>query len=248
VNPKTLARWTLGRLYVRLCEWAYEVYDTIEHPALGQSPREAFATGLARGGRRPHRVIPYDADFHMFTLPTTRKGTATVQPRSGLKINYICYWSDALLDPEVEKTQVPVRYDPFDAGTAYAFVKGRWVHCISEYHARLAGRSEREMMLATAELRKQNQRHAQQLSITARRLADFLASLEAEEELLEQRLRDAETRDLLAIINGEQPRPQADESSTGALPAGEVERRVSVTEFEAETASADDTLEIYKDY
>ena len=42
VNPKGQACWTLAALATRLGEWAYEVYDTLEHPALGQSPREAL--------------------------------------------------------------------------------------------------------------------------------------------------------------------------------------------------------------
>lgn len=202
VNPKAHACWTLDRLYTRLCEWAYQVYDTIEHPALGQSPREAFESGMRQSGRRVHRLIPYDETLRMLTLPTTRKGTAKIVPRLGVKIRYIYYWSDAFLDPEVEKTQVPVRFDPFDAGTAYAYVKGRWVHCVSEHHVHFRGRSERELMLATTELRKRYQRHAKQLGITARKLADFVASLEAEEVLLEQRLRDAEVREVHAIVEG----------------------------------------------
>lgn len=60
VNPKNLALWTLGLLYLYLCEWAYEVYDTTEHPALGQSPREAYAAGIAQYGSRSHRIIPYE--------------------------------------------------------------------------------------------------------------------------------------------------------------------------------------------
>jgi len=109
----------------------------------------------------------------------------------------LCYWSDALLDPEVGKMQVPVRYDPFDAGIAYAFIKGRWVQCLSEHYAIFTGRSKREIQLATAELRKRKQLHGQRLTITARKLADFLTSLEAEELLLEQRLRDTEARAML---------------------------------------------------
>ena len=69
---------------------------------------------------------------------------------------------------------------------------------MSEHYAQFAGRSERELMLATAELRRRHQRHAQQLAITARKLADFLASVEAEEVLLRQRLRDAEGRVTIA--------------------------------------------------
>ncbi len=239
VNPKEHACWTLSRLYVWLCEWAYEVYDTLEHPALGQSPREAFAAGMAQSGQRPHRLIPYDEDFRMLTLPTTEKGTAKVQPRLGVKINYIHYWSDAFRDPEMEKLQVPVRFDPFDAGTAYAFAKGHWVRCISEHHTRFAGRSEREMMLATAELRQRHQRHARQFAITARQLADFLASLEAEEVLLEQRQRDAEGRDVLTLTEG--GRVEQCTVSAASVPKSQPPAREAV-------APANEVLAIYEDY
>jgi len=57
VDPKRHAEWTLAELYGCLCQWTYEIYDTISHPALGQSPREAFAAGLARSGARPHRAV-----------------------------------------------------------------------------------------------------------------------------------------------------------------------------------------------
>jgi transposase InsO family protein len=204
ISPQEQACWTLGQFYTRLCEWAYEIYDTIEHPALGQSPRDAFAMGMTQGGQRRQRLIPYDETFRMLTLPTTRKGTAKVMPHLGVKINGLCYWSDALLDREVEKTQVSVRYDPYDAGAAYAFIKGHWVQCLSEHYSTFAGRSEREIQLATAELHKRNQLHGQQFTFTARKLADFLISLEAEEILLQQRLQDAEAREMLKS-NKEQP-------------------------------------------
>jgi putative transposase len=42
VNPKGLAAWTLGDLHARVAEYLYEVYDMIDHPALGQSPRGSF--------------------------------------------------------------------------------------------------------------------------------------------------------------------------------------------------------------
>lgn len=202
VDPKAQACWALGQLFARVCEWAYEVYDAIEHPALGQSPREAFAAGLRQGGQRPRRQIAYDEDFRLLTPPSTQKGTAKLQPRLGVKIRHLYYWSETFLDPTVEGTRLPVRYDPFDAGLAYAFVKGRWVRCISEHYAHFAGRSEREILLASAELRRRHQRHGQRLPITARKLADFLASLEAEEVLLEQRLGDAALGDVVRLGAG----------------------------------------------
>ena len=217
VDPKAQACWTLDRLFARVCEWAYEVYDTIEHPALGQSPREAFVAGLRQGGQRPWRQIAYDDDFRLLTLPSTQKGTAKLQPRLGVKIHHLYYWSEAFLDPAVEGTRLPVRYDPFDAGLAYAFVKGRWVRCISQHQTQFAGRSEREILLASAELRRRHQRHGQRRPITARKLADFLASLEAEEVLLEQRLRDAALGDVMRLGAGSldadaaRPNPALDE-------------------------------------
>ena len=48
----------------------------LHHPALGQSPREACEAGLARTGQRAHRMIPYDREFLVHTLPATPKGTA----------------------------------------------------------------------------------------------------------------------------------------------------------------------------
>jgi hypothetical protein len=118
-----------------------------------------------------------------------------VQPTTGVKINRIWYWADAFRQPGVERTRVPVRYDPFDAGVAYAYVQGQWVRCISEYYAQFQGRSEREIQLASAELRKRRQQHGQQSPISGGQLASFLSSLEAEELLHEQRRRDAERQD-----------------------------------------------------
>jgi putative transposase len=249
VHPKGQARWTLGALSARLCEWAYDVYDALDHPALGQSPREAFAAGLQFSGHRLQRHIAYDEDFRMLTLPTTPKGTAKLQPGRGVKLHYLYYWSDAFVDRQAEGTQVSVRYDPFDAGVAYAFVKKRWVRCISEHYARFAGRSEREIQLASAELRRRQQRHGQHLRITARQLGDFLASLEADEVVLEQRLRDAEARNVLEPIIGDAAFDTSVVTALKAADVGESELQLEEILIPAATpATNDERLVIYADY
>jgi len=121
VNPKELAAWTLCDLHERTSDYLYQVYDTIDHPALGQSPRDAFHAGLESGGFRLQRMIPYDQEFLIATLPATPKGTAIVASGRGVKIHHIYYWSDRFREPGIENEPVPVRYDPFDAGAAYAF-------------------------------------------------------------------------------------------------------------------------------
>lgn len=203
INPKEHALWTLELGYLSLREWAYEVYDTIEHPALGQCPRDAFVRGMFTAGERAHRLITYDDEFRLLTLPTTRNGTAKVQPGRGVKINNLYYWSDVFRRPGVEGTRVSVRYDPFNIGIAFAYVRGEWIECHSEYYATFRNRSEREIMLATAELRRRNTRHYRQFNITASRLAGFLESVESEEALLRQRIADRELRGVLRLINNE---------------------------------------------
>ncbi len=79
MDPRNHAAWPLKELHSRLREYAYEIYDTLDHPALGRSPREAFDTAVAQTGCRSHRKIAYDRDFLILTfLPLERE-----RPRSG---------------------------------------------------------------------------------------------------------------------------------------------------------------------
>ena len=91
MNPRSLAIWPLAALHQRLSEYLYEIRDTIAHPVLGESPRQAFEAGMTRYGQRLHRIVPYNQEFLMLTLPTTPKGTAKLMPGRGVKINHIYY-------------------------------------------------------------------------------------------------------------------------------------------------------------
>lgn len=211
VAPENHAVWTLGRAYPRLTEWAYDIYETNDHFNLKQSPREAFAAGIAQTGSREHTKILFDDVFRTLTLPTTRKGTAQVRLNDGVKVNNIYYWSDDFRNPELVGRQVPVRYDPFNMGEAYAYVNGRWITGTSEYFWFFQGRTEREMLLAGSEIRRRDQLLNRNRTLTAKRLAEFVSSLEQEENslraqrILLQRSRDFELRDVHALINGGQP-------------------------------------------
>ena len=195
--PVGRAAWTLGCLYDYLSTFLFEIYDTIGHPALGQSPRDAHLAGAESAGFRPNRVIAYDHAFLMATLPTTPRGIAKVSPGRGIIVNHVYYWAEAFRDPTIENHDVAVRYDPFDIGRAFAFVKNRWTECHSEHYLVLQDRSEKEMMLASKEVRRRRQLHSQErFTLTARKLADFLGSAEAEEKCLVQRLRDRENKSI----------------------------------------------------
>lgn len=84
----------------------------MDHPALGQSPREAFTKGFELRGSRPLRIIPYDQNFILTTMPSTPRGVALVSPSRGVKINYVYYWSDVFRDPELERVGSPYAMTP----------------------------------------------------------------------------------------------------------------------------------------
>lgn len=152
-HPTRLAVWTLERFAARLSEWAHDIYDQLEHPALGQSPRDAFAYGMQLAGGRLHRLIPYGDEFLMLTRPTTRTGHATVDPSRGLTVNGLHYWHSAFRAPQIARSVVPVRYEPFDMSVVYAFVEGQWLECVADDFAQVHGRSEREWQLILEDMR-----------------------------------------------------------------------------------------------
>ncbi|KRE73918.1 TnsA endonuclease N-terminal domain-containing protein [Paenibacillus sp. Soil750] len=203
VNPKNLAVWNLGSLFEKLKEWAYEVYDTSDHQAVGLSPRDAFLQSVALTGRRQFAFIKYDETFQMLSLPTTRKGTAKVEPGKGVKMNRFYYWSDKLLHPEIEGKQIPVRYDPYNMGIAYAYFLNQWIMLNSTHYKSMANRTEKELMLAADELRRRQKLHGKTGDeISAAKLVQFLKSAEAEEVLQKQRLKDNEQKSIFEVIKG----------------------------------------------
>jgi putative transposase len=202
-DPQRLAVWTLPALAERVRQWADEEYETIPHPALGMTPREAYEQSIRRDGERDHKRIPYDEVFIRSTFPTTVRGRALVQPGKGVRMNCLDYWCDEMRDKEVERTIVPVRYDPFNVTVGYARIGGRWRKCICVADE-LAGCSERELQLIAEELRKRNRLlyGKAQVEVTQKQLADFRRENAAKEVLLRQQRHDHETKAALFVLEG----------------------------------------------
>jgi len=202
-DPRSLAVWTLPDLAERVQQWADEEYETIRHPALGMTPREAYELSIKRDGQRAHKDISYDEAFRMATFPTTKKGTAVVRPGVGVRINYLEYWCEAMRDAMVEGTQVKVRYDPFDVSVGYAYIDSVWRQCFTPYDE-FAGCSERELQLLASELRQSNrlQYGREQVELTQKQLADFRRENATKEVILRQQRNDRETRTALKVLEG----------------------------------------------
>jgi hypothetical protein len=81
-------------------------------------------------------------------------------------------------------------------------VQGQWVTCRAPY-AILEGHTEKELLIATAELRRQAKRDGVRADLSSARLAAHMSKASAHEELLRQRLRDLEGKKVLALIAGQ---------------------------------------------
>ncbi len=224
-DPHRLAVWTLPALAERVQQWADEEYDTIIHPALGMTPRDAYDLSIKQNGARTHKDLPYDDAFLKATFPTTRKGTAKVEPGVGVRMNYLDYWCEAMRDPTVEETQVKVRFDPFDVSVGFAYIDGRWRQCMTPYNE-FVGCSERELQLLTTELRQRNrlQYGKEHIEVTQKQLATFRRENTNIEAILRQQRHDRETRAALVVLEGGK--------KSGALPV-QVEAEQEKVEREA---------------
>jgi len=254
VQPKNLAVWTMRDLYESLCEWAYEVYDQRQHPALGQSPSASFAEGLALGGSRLHCRVEYDEIFRILTLPTPERGQRKVQPGQGIKISHIYYWSNAFRDPEIEGSMVEARYEPFDASIAYALVRKQWVRCISSHYHQFQGRSEKEVRLITAELIKRKRDQGKNVTITDKELAQFLSCTEMKEgKFLEARLRTIENKSVIqksVILEGDHSINNINSSDSTLPPVASTGQELDDPDDYEDRQDIDESedLELYEEY
>ena len=152
-NPRKLAIYPLPRLADLVREFCYEYLDTQAHQLNGVTPRDAFKNDMRRGGPRSHKIILYNDDFILLTLPTTKRGYATASPRQGWVINRIPYWSREAKERKNRAKKFPDKYDPDDFSKAWVLVDGEWRLCRSrEFRYRFKGLSEKEIRIATAEL------------------------------------------------------------------------------------------------
>ncbi len=108
------------------------------------------------------------------------------------------------------------------------------------------GHSEREIALASAELRAQNQHSHVRTPIDAKRLAEFLAKIEAHEAVLLQRQRDIENQ--VVAYHLEQNRPQTREVP-GPVTQGLLQESEAAQRLPSRFAPVDlTTLQAYSEY
>ncbi len=221
VDPSKSAVWTLATLYDQCEEFLFDVYEDMVHAGILMTPRNAFQIGMRKHGARVERALAYDRDFLIMTCPSTKKGTAKVQP-DGVKINHFYYNAPGL--SMLAGRSLPVRYEPYDLSIAYVQIDREWQRVTSRFDRQLRGLGERELELITNEYTTRYGKTA-----TARlndtRLAKFLREVEAKELLLVERRRALELQRLLgysAEHRGNEAAPaQMDQVQHQAAPSAE---------------------------
>jgi hypothetical protein len=75
------------------------------------------------------------------------------------------------------------RYNPFNAGLGYVYVKGRWLECRSEHYAAFYGRTRKEVTILSKEIRKMalEAGEAKRSRVTTKILADHMSANDIEE-------------------------------------------------------------------
>lgn len=213
-NPDARAVWTLAALSQLLDEFLFSVYDELDHPALGASPRAFYDARMAMTGLRTARLIPYDDAFRMSTLPTTAKQTARIDRVQGVKINGRRYRAPELRDSALHGTDVPVRFDPMDMRHAYAYVRGSWIECWCSELRPFGPVSERELSHVSAEMQQRLRLHRSSSRRDGLRMADFIDDTARRQEALLQSRRDAAARPMLE--NAADPSPSLPNQAQGA--------------------------------
>ncbi|ACB73834.1 Mu transposase C-terminal domain-containing protein [Opitutus terrae] len=176
-NPRRLAIYSLPTLADLVREFCYNYLDTQAHHLNGVTPRDAFKADMRLGGPRSHKIVLYNEDFILLTLPTTKRRYATASPRQGFVINRIPYWCREAKERENRGHKFSVKYDPEDFSKAWVLIDGKWRLCYSrEFRYRFKGLSEKEIRIATTELLGAAQTlKEKRRAINATTLADFFA-------------------------------------------------------------------------
>ena len=196
VAPERDAIWRLPELDTALQHFLFDVYPKMPHDGLeGMMPRAQFELGVATvGSGRPLAPSP---DIRFLLWPPAPRGTATVDPRTGIVVTNIHYWHADMRSAALRGKKVRVRVDPHDLAHVVAFLQGRWVLCAAECRADFAGRSRRELRLASMELRRRRRGAAKRQAVRARELGALLRELAKTEEGLLQARREDDRRAVL---------------------------------------------------
>lgn len=254
--PQKLAEWTLEQLYYGIGHWACEYYDEVTHPALDESPRDAYLRGLRESGARPQRQILFNRDFLIATCPPVdRSGMREVDRQRGVKVNGRLYWNETFKSAHLGGQSLSVRYDPWDASSVYVRVKDEWVRAVCRNLHDLGQLTDIEQRAITAEFNRRSGTPAGD-ERAAQRLREFVSTFTPEGALAVEFERQSESKALYNSLRFGNVEPVAtprrfrliDEPSTTSIKPVKPEPRMPHSPIAQQDAPGDDDLPDFEEF
>jgi hypothetical protein len=84
----------------------------------------------------------------------TETRLAKMHPGRGVVVNYLEYWSERLLDPDLANKMLRVRFNRLDVSTVFVEIDGAWVECYCRHYAEMKEVSVAQVKIAMRERRK----------------------------------------------------------------------------------------------
>ena len=106
VDPRRDAIWRLPELDDAVRRFLFDVYPRQPHNGLqGMTPHARFDQGLQTVGAG--RPLPESSDIRFLLWPPSRRGTATVDPRTGIVVDCVRYWHADMRSERLRKKGLP---------------------------------------------------------------------------------------------------------------------------------------------
>jgi len=166
VNPEGFAVWTFSELYDVIENYLFNMLWDAPSAAIGTTPRKAYKRDEARSPDRSSSFVITPELANVAFLPEVDGGTRLIQPGRGVYIEGFYYWNEEMNQPGVNKTKVPVRYDPYDLYTVFVAIGGKWIKCIARRAPELRNITVRTRHLQCIAIRTLKNSHGLRREIT----------------------------------------------------------------------------------
>lgn len=185
-DPRVTAVWTFQKFHARLTEYLESLWDA-PSASLGTTPRIALERDRKPAPNREGRfVLPPDQTKAAY-FSDVDGGTRIVQPGRGVRVEGYYYWHAEMAKPSLERTEVRVRYDPFDLFVVLVAIDGKWVECLARHAPELRNVTEKMRRVASLVRRRLANNHAARREAShGIKLGKFGAATREDEKVLKE--------------------------------------------------------------
>lgn len=156
-SPENTSKWYWEDFDEDFRQLVFVDWPNMGHEGIATLPSKLFEKSLADQGDRPLRIIPYDENFIVLTMPIV-KSAAAIHPTRGLRYDYVWYHSSELNNPRWHTKPVTLR-EPIDESHVIVQLGADWIRCDPvSYVFRLYSHRDQRLLLEEwrAEARQAN--------------------------------------------------------------------------------------------